>query len=370
MARQGLVEFPGNVVHGMQPRPGNGREIVVLVVQADVVREDVEGPIIRKGLGDGDLVVRVALGGRDGLVDVVLGDEVAGEGVQAASQKGGEQQVEEGVGGGVGDEEGVEGELDDDVEEVHPGEGDAVDGHGADGVEEDLERAEEGLAEDGVEEEGLDGGGEVRVEAVYAEGLVVGEMIWLSKSVSRYYSPSPDVQVSTNPKGSTVGNANGQIGNNGEQPVGERAPKGQVVRNLVDGQEQVLVRRGAKDVRDGPELPGPEWRGPQHVGEEDLQADDAGDDVLGQGFGAAELEDLSWVLGWSAIVCWIVLREEEDMGISCLGMGLDDGKAPRAVRLFGVRPEEVMLLVVCRSRGRGRGRGGRRFGLFDGRCRG
>jgi hypothetical protein len=62
---------------------------------------------------------------------------------------------------------------------VHPGEGHAVDGHGPEGVEEDLEGAEEGLAEDRVEEDGLEGGGEVRVEAVDAEGLVVGEVVGL-----------------------------------------------------------------------------------------------------------------------------------------------------------------------------------------------
>lgn len=63
---------------------------------------------------------------------------------------------------------------------MHPGEGDAVDGHGAQGVEEDLERAEEGFSEDGVEEEGFKCGGEIGVEAVYAERLVVSEMVGLS----------------------------------------------------------------------------------------------------------------------------------------------------------------------------------------------
>lgn len=56
---------------------------------------------------------------------------------------------------------------------MNPGEGDAVDEHRAEGVEEDLEGGEEGFAEDGVEEDGLEGGGEIGVEAVDAEGLVV-----------------------------------------------------------------------------------------------------------------------------------------------------------------------------------------------------
>ena len=68
----------------------------------------------------------------------------------------------------------VEGELDDDVEMVNPGVLDSVDGHGTNGVEENLKRAEEGLAENRVEHEGFEGGRQVGVEAVHAERLVVG----------------------------------------------------------------------------------------------------------------------------------------------------------------------------------------------------
>ena len=64
------------------------------------------------------------------------------------------------------------------------------------------------------------------------------------------------------------------------------------MRDLVDGEEEVLVRGGAEDVGDGPELPGPEGGVAQEVGEQQLEADDAGDDVLGQGLGAAQLGDL------------------------------------------------------------------------------
>jgi hypothetical protein len=42
-----------------------------------------------------------------------------------------------------------------------------------------LEGAEEGFAKDRVEEDGFEGGREVRVEAVDAEGLVVGEVVGL-----------------------------------------------------------------------------------------------------------------------------------------------------------------------------------------------
>lgn len=180
MARQGRIELVGDLAQLGQARPGHGGEVVVLVVVADVVGEDVERAVVAVGLGDGHAVVRVRGLGRDGLVDVVLGDEVAGGGVQAAGEEGGEQQVEQGLPGAGGlDEEGVEGELHDEVDEVHPGEGHLEDAHGTDGVEEDLEGAEEGFAEDGVEDDGFERGGEVGVEPVDAEGFVVREVVGL-----------------------------------------------------------------------------------------------------------------------------------------------------------------------------------------------
>lgn len=179
VAGQLVIELAGDAVDLVQAGPGDGGKVVVLVVQADVVGDPVERAVVGKGLGDGDPVGRVTLGRGDGLVDVVLGDEVAGDGVQAAGEEGGEDQVEEGVPRGVADEEHVEADLDGDVEGVDAREGDAVDGHGAYGVEEDLKGAEEGLAHDGVEEEGLEGRGQIGVETVHAEGLVMGQVVRL-----------------------------------------------------------------------------------------------------------------------------------------------------------------------------------------------
>lgn len=59
--------------------------------------------------------------------------------------------------------------MSEDVEEMDLSQGKLVDHHGAEGVEEDLEGAEEGFTQDGVEEEGFEGGGEVSVEAIDAE---------------------------------------------------------------------------------------------------------------------------------------------------------------------------------------------------------
>ena len=58
-------------------------------------------------------------------------------------------------------------------------EGHDIDEDGADGIEEDLEGTEEGLSEEGVEEESLKAGGEISIQAIYAQGLVMFKMIWL-----------------------------------------------------------------------------------------------------------------------------------------------------------------------------------------------
>ena len=84
MLRKIIVELVSDVAKLMQPGPGHGGEIVVLVVEADVVCEDVGRAVVRECLGDGEGVVRIALFGGDGFVDVVLGDEVGGERVEGA----------------------------------------------------------------------------------------------------------------------------------------------------------------------------------------------------------------------------------------------------------------------------------------------
>ena len=71
-----------------------------------------------------------------------------------------------------------------------------------------------------------------------------------------------------------------------------------------------------------------------------MESDDAGDDVLGQGLGTAQLGDLErscWSIGLLASVpaCW-----------THLGMGLDDLQPARPVWLLGVGPEEVPISWV------------------------
>ena len=103
----------------------------------------------------------------------MLCDKVPRARVQRACEERAEDEVPQRVATKGLDEEVIERDLSEDVEEVQAGEGEGVDHHGAEGVEQDLEGAEEGFTKEGVEEEGLEGGGEVSVKTVDAERFVV-----------------------------------------------------------------------------------------------------------------------------------------------------------------------------------------------------
>lgn len=180
VTRQVAVEFIGDLVELPQTCPRHGGEVVVLVVQADVVREQVQRAVVRERLrrrGEFSflaLFVRLLQGARVLGEDVMLGDEVACDWVQRAGEEGAQDEVAEGFATYVLYEEVIDNELYGDVEGVDASEGQVVDHHWAEGVEEDLEGREEGLAGDGIKEPCFEGGGEVGVESINAEGLVVG----------------------------------------------------------------------------------------------------------------------------------------------------------------------------------------------------
>ena len=77
--------------------------------------------------------------------DVVLGDEVACNRVERAGEERAQDEVAERFAAHVLHEEIVDNELHENVEGVNACEGKVVDHHGAQGVEEDLEGAEEGF---------------------------------------------------------------------------------------------------------------------------------------------------------------------------------------------------------------------------------
>ena len=79
----------------------------------------------------------------------------------------------------------------------------------------------------------------------------------------------------------------------------------------MNGEEEVLVGRGANYVGNGPELERPKGRRLQVDGQRHLEGYDAGDDVFGERFGAAELCDLGSV----SILLW---REAMALAQSCM----------------------------------------------------
>jgi hypothetical protein len=67
-----------------------------------------------------------------------------------------------------------------------------------------------------------------------------------------------------------VGDADGQVGEDGDDAVGDRRAESQVVGDLVNSEEQVLVGGGADDVGRQEEGPRQEGRVAQAVGAGDL----------------------------------------------------------------------------------------------------
>jgi hypothetical protein len=108
----------------------------------------------------------------------------------------------------------------------------------------------------------------------------------------RIFSRLLQVGVRTYPEGSRVRNSNGQVGENSQHAVRKRRLESQIVRDLMNSQEKVLVRRRANNVGSHKCLPRQERRVAQGIGAEELQADYAEDDGDGQDLRTAEFEDL------------------------------------------------------------------------------
>jgi hypothetical protein len=146
---------------------------VVLVVVADVVRERVERAVV---------AVRLLV---EAVPHVVLRDEVPRARVQAAREEAAHDQVRDRAPPERAHEERVERELEGQVERVPERGALRADEARAERVEEDLEGREEGLARDVVEQRELERGGQVRVDAVLAEVLVVLDVVRLARRQRR-----------------------------------------------------------------------------------------------------------------------------------------------------------------------------------------
>lgn len=89
-----------------------------------------------------------------------------------------------------------------------------------------------------------------------------------------------------------VGNADWQVGDDSEKAVCKTRFECKVVRDLVNGQEEVLVGSGTNDVRREPETPGPERSVAEKVCTGALKAYHGEDKGNRQGLGSTQFENL------------------------------------------------------------------------------
>lgn len=152
---------------------------MVFIVQANVVCKEVKWPIVRVRFRNRDLICRVKRSLLWLFENVVLRNEMPRTWVQAPRQERAQDEICHCLSADELNKCVVESELDDNVEEVDHGHRELVHEHRTQSIEEDLEGSEEGFPGYGVEEEGFEGGGEVGVESLHAEGFVVRKMIGL-----------------------------------------------------------------------------------------------------------------------------------------------------------------------------------------------
>ena len=151
---------------------------MVLVVETNIVGESVERAIVRVRLRERDVGCRAGLvlrlwWRRRPFEHVVLCDEVSRTRVQAAGKKAAHYEIAQGVPAAHSHQRVVECELGCYIEGMRPRERQLVNKHGAKGIEQDLEGAEESLSKDRVEKERLEGGGKVCIQSINTERLVM-----------------------------------------------------------------------------------------------------------------------------------------------------------------------------------------------------
>ena len=154
----------------------------MFVVQANIIGEEVERTVVRVCLRwfahrrwfvFGDLAGIRGLG-----EDVMFCDEVAGARVEGACQEGGEYEVGQCFPAECLDDGVVKGELGHYIECVDPSDRELVHHHWPDGVEQDLEGAEEGFAGYRVQEPGFECRGKIGIQTIDTERFVMGEVVW------------------------------------------------------------------------------------------------------------------------------------------------------------------------------------------------
>lgn len=97
----------------------------------------------------------------------------------------------------------------------------------------------------------------------------------------------------THPERSTVRQPNWKIGEDCKQAVYKWRLEGQIMRDLMDGQKQVLVRSGSNHIGRGQELPVENRGVAEQIGTGELDRDDKKDNPFCERLGATKLRNLA-----------------------------------------------------------------------------
>ncbi len=166
VTRQVVVEFGCHLLHLGQSVAGYVGEVVVLVVVAHVEGDQIERAVVRVGL--------VALDEH-----VVLGDEVAGDGVEAETEQKSEPHVAQRLDAKEVEDGVVEHDLDDPVGHLEAADGLREHHDRSQGVQQRLKNDKAHLAHHGREEHGLNFCGQIGVDLRVALVLVMIQMVLL-----------------------------------------------------------------------------------------------------------------------------------------------------------------------------------------------
>jgi hypothetical protein len=118
---------------------------MMFIMQTNIISKEIQRAVIRVCLRDESVGERI-LSSLRWVEDVVLSDKMASTGVKRTGKEGGEDQVVETMHRASLDKDEIEKDLDSNVDEMDLGKGNFVDEYRAEGVEEDLEGAEESLS--------------------------------------------------------------------------------------------------------------------------------------------------------------------------------------------------------------------------------
>ncbi len=117
----------------------------------------------------------------------------------------------------------------------------------------------EDLAEYIVQEDQFDVGGQVGVDSVLAQEFMMLDVIPLWHGLSSNTCPDGHERRTHLERGG-VGDANGKVREHRKGFVNSGAPEREVMRDFMNGKEEVVVRRAADDIRCQDEERG-EWAG-------------------------------------------------------------------------------------------------------------